>query len=438
MNVIKNVVEKDRCVGCGVCAGICPQEALTMAIAINGDLAPKLDSTKCNPECGLCMQHCPFRSGLHDPRSLNQELFSAAAGAIFEEDIGWHIKSYAGYRKDITLRNKSASGGLLTWCLEQLLVNNYVDRIAVVRRAPFGQELLFEFFGARTLEELRLSAGSVYHPVPIDSIVKEISASQGIRWAIVGVPCLCAAIRGLQNLRENVPFVLGLACGMYQNTFYTELLALKSGISPDNLGNVAYRIKRPGNRPNDYVFQAADINGNTGKDIPYLGLPYFLGKHAFFRQNACNYCKDVFAETADACFMDSWLPDYMIDYAGTSLVTLRSSLLIELFEKGNDVVLEPISPASIIMSQATHVHRKRTLIHMRLNNKSDTSMYDWLSWLGQKYMQKRSKMIWNKCRGTKSLFEFWTRTAPFLLTIKIVETSNRLVRFVRRKLRKSY
>lgn len=397
MNVISAVVNKDSCIGCGVCAGLCPSQALTMQVAANGDLSAFCDNSLCRPSCKLCVIVCPFKDGSHDPRPLNIELYSTQIGATFNENAGWHLESYVGYRTDEQLRKQSSSGGLLTACLEGLLEKNVVDRVAIVRRATFDSKQLFEFYGATTIEELRQAAGSIYHPVSIDQLLREINKDSATKWALVGVPCLCSAIRGLKHLRTRIPVVLGLACGMYQNTFYTELLAAHSGIPFHKLGNVAYRLKSPERRVNDYAFQAKDQNGTAGTKVHYLGLPYFLGRHAFFRFNACNFCKDVFAEAADACFMDAWLPEFMRETQGTSFVVIRNPVLYGFFKElvSRDLFnICTIPIEKVVQSQAVHVRRKRYLITMRQGNDCIASLEERIQWKLQRHIQEKSKRRW--------------------------------------------
>ena len=60
------------CISCGMCAKICPVQAITMREDANGSL-PVIDHSKCI-ECGLCVQKCP-RHCLHklDPITTEHE-----------------------------------------------------------------------------------------------------------------------------------------------------------------------------------------------------------------------------------------------------------------------------------------------------------------------------------------------------------------------------
>jgi len=361
-SVITEIVDKDLCSGCGVCVGTCPSNALTMKLKENGDLVPFANETHCQDKCSLCVEICPFAEGFHNPRARNVELFSQNAGMRFDEIIGWYDKTYVGYIADETRRKASASGGLLTWCLESLLNQGAITKVAIVKFATNKDKGFFEFYVAETIDDLRKSSGSVYHPVEISQILRLITAKDNNKWAVVGVPCLCAAVRNVPKLKNKVPFVLGLACGMYQNTFYTEMLLTSSGIDYRNVTKIEYRRKSDGAPPSDYRFQGTDNRG-PGEELAYHGLPYYLGSNAFFRLNACNFCMDVFAETADACFMDAWLPEYSKEAKGTSLVVIRNKLLNDLFQHGNlenTIYIAPIAPEKVIASQSGHVRRKNT------------------------------------------------------------------------------
>jgi len=443
-NVVRKVVENDRCCSCGICAGLCPSGALSMEVRDNGDLVPRLDADRCLDNCHLCLDVCPFLSGFHNPRERNVELFSGISDAKYDENIGWYTGSIVGCRRDGDLRNASASGGLTMWCLETLLSEGVVTRIAVVLFAENHDKGFFEFYPASTIDELRKSSGSIYHPVDISGIIKEINSNKQERWAIVGVPCLCSAIRNVGHLQNRIPFVFGLACGMYQNTFYTEMLLSKSGVDRKHIVDIEYRRKSDDDPSSDYRFRGTDNQG-SGKEVPYHGLPYFLGKNAYFRQNACNYCMDVFAETADACFMDAWLPDYSRDPRGTSLVVIRNREISELFQQGQGngaIWIDEIGPEQVIASQRGHVRRKRELIYMRRGmRESDDSgrvkptAAEKANWFLQRCVQKRSKEAWANYGRKYGRFVFWLTLIDLLLmqimltnTVRVVSLSKRCMR----------
>ncbi len=45
-------VDESKCVACGACADVCPENAITV------DSAAAIDADKCI-ECGVCIDECP-------------------------------------------------------------------------------------------------------------------------------------------------------------------------------------------------------------------------------------------------------------------------------------------------------------------------------------------------------------------------------------------
>ena len=123
-NVINLVVQKDRCIGCSVCAGICPADALEMKFNESGNLQPVLVG-KCLEKCDICIKNCPFN-----------EIIST------EQGLGNFVKTYEFSLKNDEKRLKSASGGAGNYILTGILKRKLADKIISVRQ---GEKYLFEF-----------------------------------------------------------------------------------------------------------------------------------------------------------------------------------------------------------------------------------------------------------------------------------------------------
>ncbi len=343
--------------------------------------------------------------------------------AVFQDNLGWHLGSVLGYSAAGEHRSSAASGGLLTWCLENLLSQGMVDRVSIVRFHR-TENSFFEFQEASSPEDIRSAAGSVYQPVEISSLIRRMLAEPNLRWAVVGVPCLCSAIRALPQLRNSVRYLFGLACGMYQNVMYTEMLLSKAGVAANEVAGIGFRDKSTGGRANNYGFAAWDEAGCRSVPVRYQGLPFFLGSNGYFRLDACNYCKDVFAESADACFMDAWLPECVADSRGTSLVVIRNKEVHNLFAAGvasEELCLTGAGANDVVNSQASQVRRKQELIYMRCagSNPSKCREYKvtllerWQWWL-QRRTLRRSKASWARFGRKSGRGAFWIAVLDLL------------------------
>lgn len=403
--VIEIVAENGLCSGCGVCAGVCVKNRLKIKKIDNGDKAVVWNERVCDSWCGMCLEVCPFSRGVYDPREINVKLFNennTDDDINYHEEAGYYDSIFVGY--SAIHRNKSASGGYLTWTLEYLLENKKVDKVAVVVGEYNEKEKSYSFKlnAAQTVEDIRRGAGSVYQQIDFEEIIKIILNEPEVRWSVTGVPCVCYAIRkamlSIPKMQRSIKYLFGLACGMYQNSFYTDLLCSVSGVDRSEIRGIQYRQKACSYSSSNYRFVASDKNGLQGRFVEYHDLPLYLGKNAFFRINACNYCMDVFSESADACFMDAWLPQYNDDFAGTSIVIIRKKELSEVYlSQGikNNICASEIVVDEAVRSQLGHVINKRYMIRKREKKYIYKFDFDLLGWYLQMNVQRISKIRWS-------------------------------------------
>lgn len=361
--IIATLAQNPFCIGCGLCAAICPQEAIEMAWNRHGEYSP-IEATPCSKECGLCQEVCPFADSGENEDTIGERLYGAVAGIRHHPETGYYLATYVGYSKKHRLT--SASGGMASWLLEALLSEGVVDHVICV--APTGEpERLFAFRVFNTAEDVRTGSGSAYYPVEMSEVIRQVLATPG-QYAITGLPCFIKAIRLAQQknkkLRERVVVTVGLVCGQLKSKHFTDYIAAFAGVQGKITG-VRYRGKSPTQPASNYHYAFTTEDGQVRKISWKEGISE-AWMNRWFTPNACNYCDDVFAECADVTCMDAWLPEYSQDHRGMSLVLVRSPQVQEAIAHGEDVSLDPIPIGKVVESQRGVITVKRQHLAYRL------------------------------------------------------------------------
>jgi hypothetical protein len=84
--------------------------------------------------------------------------------------------------------------------------------------------------------------------------------------------------------------------------------------------------------------------------------------NSYFQLPGCFNCDDVFAECADAVFMDAWLGEYSKQTGGHTIALIRSPKLAgQIFcnTKKENTIIEKITLKKVIASQRSVIRRKR-------------------------------------------------------------------------------
>ena len=362
-NVCNTIVLNNLCCGCGVCVDVCPSEILEMQFNRYGEYNPIIKNNKCKKNCNLCLRVCPFSEQAVLENNIAKELWSDDENIFYHEAIGFYIRCYCGYVSSENLRINSASGGLLTWLLQKMLQEHIVDYVVCVRPCK-RKEKLFEFSVCRTTEEVRKCSKSCYYPVEISSVLKYIRENDG-RYAITGLPCFIYSLRLVFKYKKifdkRILYTFGLVCGQQKSKFFAEYICALGGGNPNKLTSLQFRVKNRNRPASDYglFYSCEDGSENTVYWTEGMSQAWC---ERYFTLNACNYCDDLFAELADATFMDAWLPQYSKDYRGTSIVVVRNKLFQILFEEGiqrKDLNAEVIDVNIVIASQQGALAIKR-------------------------------------------------------------------------------
>jgi coenzyme F420 hydrogenase subunit beta len=365
---IFDLVNLDLCVGCGACIGVCPTQKLGIHTNQYGELRPTLTSRQCKSSCGKCTTVCPVCGVNPNEDALARGLFENFEGT-WSDKAGFIHKTLVGYRNDHQ-RAQCASGGLASWMLEELFNASLIDHAVCV--VPTGiAEQLFAYTVLGNSEDVWHSSGSAYYPVEMSEVISFMLANPG-SYAVTGLPCFVKALRLAQKtnslLQERIKFVLGLTCGQIKSKHYTAYLAACAGLAGQPQ-YVSYRGKSADKRADNSFFSCRN-DLNSGRNLFWQEEPTYAWTNRWFTPQACDFCDDVFAELADATFMDAWLPEYICDSGGTNLVVIRNPTIAEILEQGvvqQAITGAPIALQKIIQSQAGVVEYKRKQLGRRLN-----------------------------------------------------------------------
>ena len=364
------VLKHDYCCGCGVCAAVCASGALEMHFNENGEYRPYLTG-KCT-NCGLCGNVCPFMDGNANEDELSKHLFADVPNIKHKVETGYYLDTFVGHVDDHNARLNSASGGMATWLLNKLISEKAVDYVLCVssNNAP---DQLFGYKVCINAEAVRSCGGSCYYPVTTQDVLSFVSENDG-RYAVVGLPCVCKAIRLAQNqskkLRSRIKYLVGLVCGQTKSKFFVEYICAIAGGDPHRLSKVRFRVKDVLRPANDFGLKYTC--GDGGGAFTEEGTIFWTNgmndtwTERHFTPNACNFCDDIFAECADVVFMDAWLPEYRQDWRGHSMALCRKSEISELLQNRSNVRIKEIPIEKVIKSQWGVCKAKRRDLSYRL------------------------------------------------------------------------
>lgn len=366
---ITHFIQKyDYCCGCGVCAGICPCDALEMRFNDYGEYRPYL-SGKCT-DCGLCSKVCPFIDGNPDEDELGKMIFAEVPDTSHTSETGYFLDNFVGHVADPEHRWQGASGGMASWFLKTLIKNNIVDHVICVLPHP-DSEQLFKFEIISQADEIIRSTKSVYYPVELSHVLKIVRKRPG-RYALIGLPCVIKSVRlaSLHNakLKKRIIVYAGLTCGQLKSKGFAEILIRKMGLNPKKNYRLCFRDKVEGMARMN--FSITENEKKIPASLDAVNLILTTWGTGVVKLRACNFCDDIFAELSDVSFMDVHLPEYSKITSGTSLVMARSRMAKQIIKKygiqTNECFLKEIDVDKVIKNFAAVIVIKRALLRYRL------------------------------------------------------------------------
>lgn len=359
---INDIISAQLCTGCGVCTSE-SKGNLSMHYNEDGFLVPfSKDQFINNNEIKVCPFNPQPDKEVATEDEIAQEFLTTATYS--DNRIGRYNQTYVGYAKEY--RATSSSGGIATFIFQQLLEQKIVDHLFIVKEVE-GTYAYQWFNDAESIENISKTR---YIPVTLEKLFLEINSKNG-KIAVSGVACFIKAIRLKQHyypeLKNKIPFLIGIICGGLKSKFFTDYLAQKSGIVGE-YNKQEYRIKDLNSTAIDYSFGAYDTSAKFHQlKMKTVGDMWGTG---LFKSKACDFCDDVTTELADISLGDAWLAPYNKEGEGTSVIVTRSALAEELIQKGileHKLALEVLSVDRFKASQEGSFKHRQKAIAYRLS-----------------------------------------------------------------------
>jgi coenzyme F420 hydrogenase subunit beta len=338
------------CTMCGVCEGVCPENAIVMSLNnAKGIIEPVVDATLCT-QCSLCVDVCPGFE-LDTDRHLSDEKKRSLKKSLH---FGFYKKTIRAKAAESLVSSNGASGGTATAILKYLLLTGRVDGV-VTTRMHSSHPLETEVFIARKPEDLLIAQKSKYLPNPMGTILKNIVGGEfsNQRLAWIGLPCHVEGIRLAQEaipvLKERIPFVFSIFCSRCPTLHATKYLMNVNRVNEGDLEKVEYRS---GEHPGYLTFLMKD---GTRRCVPHLHQSYWgYAFLQFFYPTRCFVCFDKTGEQADASFGDNWqhLRD---DSEGASSIIVRNEetnkIITEMRNKNYLVITNELTEQEFVRDQ---------------------------------------------------------------------------------------
>lgn len=328
-----NVASAEKCCGCGNCALVCKQNAITVILDSAGFYKRTIDDSKCI-NCHACELVCPIVADIHNYRT----------------NLG--NKAFYANISDADVLRKTSSGGVASAISAYWLRDD--------RGVVYGSKYTHDFHGVKTvrvssLEELKSIYGSKYVQSYKGNIFQSVKddLKSGYQVLYIGVPCDIVALKLFLKYDYVNLLTCELVChGTTSTTAFQQYIDSAKEKYKSEISSVNMRYKKNG-KWTPYYFAIKFLDRTQYlRNFWESDFGFMFSK---FRDSSCYICPFKNENRcADVTLGDAWgAPKEIIvaNQSGLSSVLLNTAKGVGLFNsliQNNEIYAIETTKESIV------------------------------------------------------------------------------------------
>ncbi len=374
-----NVIEKDKCVGCGGCKQSCPKDCIEMIPDHEGFNYPIIKKKLCI-NCGLCIEVCP----------------------IEKQYYSFDYQAYAMKSKRKEERLSASSGGIFF-----LIAKNILMEGGVVFGASWTSNLEVQHVFAENIEDLSFLKKSKYIQSDIgDTYLKcKYFLDQGKKVLYSGTPCQIAGLKSFLKRDYKQLFLIDIIChGVPNKIIWKKYITELENKKNKTIEEFDFRYKKENElHANKFYIKIKYADGES-EIVRLENSEYFQGfSENLFLRPSCYSCRyKGFGSGADITLGDYWgieieHPEISDSHGISAVITLseKGCYLIDKIRSSCDFVdtsLDKISKHNTIFIPARKNNNRENFFHEFLKNQK--SIFNIINKLKQKNTQQYEINVW--------------------------------------------
>lgn len=362
------VINQDKCTGCGACFNVCPCNAIKMEYDGEGFQFPVISNDLCIG-CGMCSRCCPECDSKWE--KLKNPAQTTCYATMATDDI----------------RMKSSSGGMFTLLAEYILKKDgYVCGAVYTNNYEKVEHILIH-----REDELAKLRGSKYVQSDTKNVYTEIKQhlEEGEYVLFSGCPCQVAGLYTFLGKRYDKLFTIDLVCHA-ANSLYAYQSFIHECAKGRAIKEVTFRDKsiHGWSTPSTIYFKDGSIY-----DTAWNESPFYTAFWGIMNRKCCETCHYAnLSRVGDITLGDFWkVQDWnpeCNDWKGTSLVIINNEHGRRFYTKiKGRLILEKEAPIGIatrnngqlLRPQKAAPGRRYFFHHLK------TDGFHKALWYGQKY-----------------------------------------------------